>query len=71
MKTKTAYFLVEQLSPIFKKSTSIIRKLKVDEDNEDIEMINMFNATLYRVNYSSRNMFQVTREITENAMMLL
>lgn len=67
MKTETANFLVNQLNPIFKKSTSFIRKLEIDSDNEDIKMVNLFQATLYRVHYGSRNMIEVTHEIMENA----
>ena len=67
MTTDKANFLVEQLNPIFKKSTSFIRKLKVDYDNEDILMINLCKATLYRVHYGSKNVIEVAFEIMENA----
>lgn len=67
MKTETANFLVNQLNPIFKKSKSFIRRLEVDTDNEDIKMVNLFRATLYRVHYGSMNMIEVTHEIMENA----
>lgn len=67
MTTKGADFLVAQLNPIFRKSRSMIRVLKVDTDNEDIMMNNMFRATLYRVHYGSKNVIEVTHEIMENA----
>lgn len=67
MTTKKAEFLVEQLNPIFKRSTSIIRRLAIDHDNEDIMMINLCTAILYRVHYGSKNIIEVTYEIMENA----
>lgn len=67
MKTATADFLVEQLNPIFKKSKSYIRKLKVDYDNQDIMMDNLFKATIYRVHYGNKNVVDVVYEIMENA----
>ena len=66
MKTEYANFLVDQLNPIFKKSKSFIRKLEVDADNEDIKMVNLFKATLYRVHYGNRNVIDVAYEIMDN-----
>ena len=67
MKTDTANFLVEQLNPLFRKSKSYIRKLKVDADNQDIMMDNLFKATIYRVHYGSKKIVDVVYEIMENA----
>lgn len=67
MKTETANFLVNQLNPVLKQSHSFIRRLRVDYDNEDIEMLNLFKATIYRVPYGSRNIIEVMNEISENA----
>lgn len=59
MSDNKAMFLVNQLNPILKKSTSYIRKLEMDPDNKDIKLINMFNACLARINYEGRTVIQV------------
>lgn len=63
MSDSKALTLVNQLNPILKQSTSYIRKLEVDPDNEDIKLINMFNATLHRINYGGRTAVQVAFDI--------
>ena len=68
MKTEKAQFLTEQLNPLLKKSGGYIRKLKVDPDNEQIELRNLFDATLHRVDYRGRHTLDVLHEIVENAL---
>lgn len=68
MKTEKAQFLVEQINPLLKNTTSYIRRVKVDPDNEQIELINLFGSILHRVDYKGRHTLDVIHEIVENAL---
>lgn len=63
MSDNKAMFLVNQLNPILKTSTSYIRRMEVDPDNGDIKLMNMFNACLVRINYGGRTAIQVSYDI--------
>ena len=63
MSDSKALFLINQLNPIIRQTKSYIRKLAVDPDNEDIKLINMFNATLHRIPYGGRSGIQVAYDI--------
>lgn len=58
-----ALFLIGQLNPILAKSTSYIRKLELDPDNQDIMLINLCRACMHRINYTGRNQLQVAYDI--------
>ena len=68
MTDRKALFLIEQLNPVLKKSTSYIRKLEIDTDNYYINMFNVWGVLLYQVDYYGRNILEVTDEIIENAL---
>lgn len=68
MKTERAQFLIDCINPLLKGTTSYIRKLKLDRDNEQIEMINLFQAVLHRIDYKGRTSLDVLREIVDNAL---
>lgn len=63
MSDSKALFLVNQINPVLKKSTSYIRKLEVDPDNGDIKLINICKAVLCRISYEGKSMLQVGYEI--------
>ena len=63
MTDSKALFLVNQINPILKHSTSFIRRLEVDPDNQDIKLINLCKACLCRINYSGRTQLQVAYDI--------
>ena len=53
MTDKKALILVDQINPILRQSTGVIRRLGVDYDNQDILLINSFGAVLCRVYYGA------------------
>ena len=63
MSDSKALFLIGQLNPVLKKTTSYVRKLELDPDNEDIKLMNAFNACLWRISYGGRSAIQVTYDI--------
>ena len=63
MSDNKALFLVNQLNPILKKSTSYIRELRIDPDNQDIMLINLCRACMHRINYTGRTAIQVSYDI--------
>lgn len=63
MSDTKALFLIGQLNPILAKSTSFIRKLELDPDNQDIKLINLCKACMHRVNYTGRTAIQVSYDI--------
>lgn len=65
MNEKKARFLIKQLNPIIKKSKHFLCRLDIDQDNEDIILMNAFNAIFYRLHYPDLNMINALFLISE------
>ena len=63
MKTEKAQFLITQINPILKHSTSFIRKLELDPDNGDIKLFNLCKACLHRIDYTGKTATDVAYEV--------
>ena len=53
MTDKKAIMLVDQLNPLLRQSTGVVRRLGIDYDNQDILLINSFGAILCRIYYGT------------------
>ena len=60
-----ARFLIEQLNPVIKKSKHFLCRLDIDQDNEDIILMNTFNAIFYRLHYPDLDMVNALFSISE------
>lgn len=67
MTDKNAQFLIDQLNPIYRKSSGVVRRLGLDYDNQDILLINAFGAILCRIYYGEQPMRLVHHSIVENS----
>ena len=60
-----ANFIVNQLNPLLKKTHWYMNRLKLDPENEDIEVCNLMGAIFYRVHYPDYRMADGIRKIME------
>lgn len=63
MNDTNALFLINQINPVLKHSTSFIRKLELDPDNGEIKLMNLCRACLHRVDYTNLGTVDVIFEI--------
>ena len=65
MNEVNARLLVDQLKPLLKKSKSFMCKIDLDIDNEEIVIMNMFNAILWRLYYPNLRMIDALYDISD------
>lgn len=65
MNEVNARLLVDQLKPILKKTKSFMCKIDIDTDNEEIVIMNMFNAILWRLYYPNLRMIDALYDISD------
>ena len=65
MGIEDAKFLIKQLEPILKRTRWYLTRLKLDPENEDIEVCNMFGAVFYRIHYPEYRMAGALKKIME------
>ena len=65
MKIEDATFLIGQMNPILKKTHWYMQKLRLDPENDDIEVCNIFGAVFYRIHYPEYRMAGALKKIME------
>lgn len=65
MSNTKAQLIVDQMNPIIRRSKNFICKLDMDYDNQEIILMNCFNAILFRVHYPEKNVAEVLYDIVD------